>query len=232
MNAPGMGAQASQPSGQPSAGNSDCKITPAVQSWLEQLAQGDMAAFWEIWSLYQAQLFRICLRYMGNLHADAEDALSQVREKARTALPLAAAGVRNPKSWLARVAVNLCIDIQRRHRPVVHFEEWSCSEIEDLRDEGSLPGDRLALHELKATIDQAIQALPALVRCACILYFLEERTYEQISQELHISQANARKRIQQGRGILKQSIHYKDHFSFRIAPAVAPNPVNRMHFYF
>jgi RNA polymerase sigma factor (sigma-70 family) len=202
MNTPRLGVQAGQTSGKASAGNSDCEINAAVQLWLEHLAQGDMAAFWEIWSLYQAQLFRICLRHMGNLHADAEDALSQVREKARTALPLMAAGVRNPKSWLARVTVNHCIDIQRRHRPVVPLEEWSCGEI----DKGSLPGDRLALHELKASIDQAIQSLPALVRRACILYFLEERTYEQIAQLLHITQANARKRIQQGRIILKRSI--------------------------
>lgn len=178
---------------------------------------GDIAAFWELWTLYQQQLFFICLRYMGNAHADAEDALSQVREKARHMLPRAA-GVRDPKAWLTRVAVNQCIDIQRnqqRHRrQTVHLDASDADDLLAAVAYGVLPAHNLVLCELKTAIDRAIHALPTLMRDASILYFLEERSYQEIAADLNISYANARKRIQKARTILRASLDHRDQLPF------------------
>jgi RNA polymerase sigma-70 factor (ECF subfamily) len=184
-----------------------------------KVAQGD-AAFWEMWAIYQRQIFFICLRYVGNVHADAEDALSQIRERARDTFPRAVANVRNPKAWLVRVAVNQCIDIQRgqqRHqRRTVHLDAAEAGDLCTAVAHEVLPGQHLVFSELRAAVERAIQALPARMRAAAVLYFLEERSHREIATALNISYANARKRIQQARTILRMSVDQRDYLTFTL----------------
>ncbi|HEY0549660.1 MAG TPA: sigma-70 family RNA polymerase sigma factor [Verrucomicrobiae bacterium] len=191
---------------------------PDVRFWLRQLAQDDTEAFWELWAIHQRQLFFICLRFMGNAHADAEDALSQIRERARDIFPQAAASLRNPKAWLVRVAVNQCIDIQRvrqRHeRRTVHLDTALFGDVCAAVAREAPPGQSLVLSELKAAVERAIRMLPARMRAAAVLYFLEERSHQETAAALNISYANARKRIQEARTILKTSVDYREHLSF------------------
>src|SRR5690349_19900315 len=49
---------------------------------LISIAGGDFSAFWDLWQRYRKYLFVVCLRYMGGMHADAEDALSQAMLRA------------------------------------------------------------------------------------------------------------------------------------------------------
>jgi RNA polymerase sigma-70 factor (ECF subfamily) len=190
---------------------------PEEKRRLRELARDD-AAFWEMWAIYQQQIFFICLRYMGNAHADAEDALSQIRERARDTFPRAVAGVRNPKAWLIRVAINQCIDIQRgqqRHqRRTIHLEAAEAGDLCAAVAHEVHPRHCLVLSELKAAVNRAIEALPARIRAASALYFLEERSHQEVATALNISYANARKRIQQARTILRRSFDYRDDFTF------------------
>jgi RNA polymerase sigma-70 factor (ECF subfamily) len=191
---------------------------PDVRHGLRQLAQGDAEAFWELWAIHQQQIFTICLRYMGHARADAEDALSQVREKARHTLSRAAWDVRDPRAWLARVAVNQCIDIQRdqqrHHCRIVHLDAEEAGDVSAAVACGALPDHSLILSELKAAVERAIRALPARMRAASVLYFLEERSHQEIAADLNISYANARKRIQEARTILRMSVDFRSHLTF------------------
>src|ERR1700730_3320214 len=96
------------------------------QVLLQQLANGDNSAFWELWLRHKDCLFRICLQFMGNSQQDAEDILSDIMLKAFEKLPEYAHGIRNLKPWLARFARNYCIDVHRKRQR----EEMKMCEIE------------------------------------------------------------------------------------------------------
>ena len=60
--------------------------------------------------------------------------------------------------------------------------------------------------ETEETVEQAIQKLPFLLRQAFILRCIEELSYPEIAQRLEITEANARKRVEQARAKLRKSL--------------------------
>ncbi|MCU7846154.1 MAG: hypothetical protein KZQ93_20145 [Candidatus Thiodiazotropha sp. (ex Monitilora ramsayi)] len=51
----------------------------------------------------------------------------------------------------------------------------------------------------------AIENLPQHLRAAAQMHFVENNSYTEISQQLSITQANARKRVQLAREIIKKN---------------------------
>jgi RNA polymerase sigma-70 factor (ECF subfamily) len=176
---------------------------------LERLTEGDSEAFWDLWMVHQASIFRICFARLGGRHADAEDVCSQVMQKARQVLPRDADRIENLQAWLTRLATNLCIDWQRvdkrRSQGV-----WAPGpiEINDALGAGvaarsSVPDQSLLRRELRSTVAEAIEAMPARLSTTARLFFLEQRTYSEIAQTLGITNSNVRKRIQEARALLQ-----------------------------
>jgi hypothetical protein len=69
---------------------------------------------------------------------------------------------------------------------------------------GSSPSHDLLLGELRASICQSIDSLPVRLREVSRRFFLEDNGYEGIAEDLGISNANVRKRIQEARLLLRQ----------------------------
>jgi RNA polymerase sigma factor (sigma-70 family) len=184
------------------------------QSLLDRLAAGDAMAFWDLWSRHQKLLFSICYVYMDHHYEDAEDALSIIREKARETLPRDARKVRNLTAWLTRMTVNLCIDIYRRDknrlRRVGRFKNTLSERLSTLQSsDDACPAARLLDSEVRAIVSGAVESLPPRLRVASALYFLEELSYPAIAGKLMISEVNARKRIQEARGILRRQLRFE-----------------------
>jgi len=175
------------------------------------VAAGDAQAFWDLWERHRASLFQICYAHMGRRREDAEDALSDVMEKARQALPREATAIRSLAAWLRRMAVNVCIDLYRRdklrYQVLFTAKEMSPAQLREVQSvQCASPASQFLDSEIRALVTRAVESLPCRLCSAASLYFLQEATYPKIAAVLGISEENARKRIQEARNILKETL--------------------------
>jgi RNA polymerase sigma factor (sigma-70 family) len=183
----------------------------AARALLDSLGQGDTHAFWELWSIYRAHLYHICLSHMDGVREDAEDALSRAMLRANDKLPHIGTHIENIRAWLTRLTVNLCADMhrerKRRTRRLEHIEDVLASLDDAPLVEADSPEDALLSREAYVCMCEAVNDLPDRLREPFALRFFHEMAYIEIAQRLILTNENVRKRIQQARDILKQRLH-------------------------
>jgi RNA polymerase sigma factor (sigma-70 family) len=171
-------------------------------AWLlRAVAIGHSEAFWSLWGLYREDLFKLCLRTMGGVRGDAEDALSLAMLRARDKLPTYAIGIRNIRGWLGKVTLNLCLDIYRERR----LEARCLEDMDQIRDRSVQRGtasspspEAQALDaEVRRHLELAIKALPPRLYDPFRLRFFLEMTYASIGNRLGIPPAHAQRRVEQ-----------------------------------
>ncbi|GBF82089.1 RNA polymerase sigma factor [Aphanothece sacrum] len=211
------------------------------QILLDRIYQGDQSAFWELWNKHKDYLYAYCLRQMKHNTADAQDVLSISLLKAWEKLPKYASHITNIKGWLIRLIHNICIDLYRqKNRKFSTLENGKLIAIIDSNFLGYIfdsPDIIMMREELMIVIHQGIDSLPNNLKLPFILRFIEDKSYEQISQEMNITQPNVRKRIQQARAILKKNLNpyvmggnYLDCFAKPESNLPSFNDLNRDHF--
>ncbi|BDI28917.1 hypothetical protein CCAX7_009680 [Capsulimonas corticalis] len=155
--------------------------------------------FWSRWSVHEEELFRICLRYMGGRHDDAEDAMASARYKALYSFCSDMSDARLQRRWLIRLTKNLCIDDLRRRRRAelrtVNTDEAE-EDIADPRLEAASPESILLTRERSQDLRNAVNDLPAHLRDVYRLRKYEEMEYSEIARRVGITDTNARKRVQ------------------------------------
>jgi RNA polymerase sigma factor (sigma-70 family) len=177
-----------------------------ARALLGYIAEGDFSAFWRLWQRYNKYLFAVCLRHMGGIYADAEDALSRAMLKAMDRLPQHASVVINPRAWLTRLTYNVCMEMHREHtRRRMHVEIGAQIPI-DLESPGTQfnsPEDSLLRDEALGVLAGMINELPPRLREPFVLRYWHEIPCRQVAERLTLSTENVRKRIQQARGFLR-----------------------------
>ena len=162
--------------------------------------------FWQEYQKHQEYLYRCCVKWMGGNSTNAEDALSMAMLKAREKIQQCSKTIENLKAWLAKLTYNLCMDLLKK------YNRYS-QQVEDLdlvvsRADGSTQGGDpflvVAYQELEDFYHLAIDDLPKRLRETFVLFYHEQYSYEEITTELNISDSNVRKRISQGRAILRE----------------------------
>ena len=177
----------------------------ALQSLLQRIASGDREAFWTFWQSVEADIYRVGLGQLGGNVDDAQDALALVRLKTFEMLPQLTAELRQPMAWLKQVARNLCCDLGRsrsRRETRVTALETLDGEIADPRSDGADPLKALMNSAAHGSVVTRIDGLPARLREVTALRFLGELSYSSIATQLSITEATARKRVQEARHIL------------------------------
>ncbi|MDO8891648.1 MAG: sigma-70 family RNA polymerase sigma factor [Sulfurimicrobium sp.] len=178
--------------GKPTASRTD-------QQLLEIFAQGGTAAIGILMSSYRGFLLHQCRRYSGGNADDAKDLFSLILFKVYTEHPEQLRKVRHLGAWLRRVAQNKSIDLQRERMA----EERRCLGLmhlyESLGEIHPSPEEALLSQELIKHIQHSFDALPLRLQLAAHMRFVDDDSYETISNRLGISQVNARKRVQEAR---------------------------------
>lgn len=177
-----------------------------AQVLLGCIAEGDYSAFWNLWQKYQKHLFAVCLRQMGGMHADAEDALSRAMLVALDRLPRHARSVIHPRAWLTRLTCNVCVEMHREHKRRkgnLSAQSEAARNYQSGECLISSPEDDLLLDELLIFLSRIVDDLPSRLRKPFILRFELELPYQEVAEELRVSTDNVRKRIQQARAILR-----------------------------
>jgi len=146
----------------------------ASDDWalLEEARRGDMPAMERFVAAHKAPIFRLCVSILGSIE-DAEDAVQDTFLRALRALH----GFRrasNLRTWLTRIAVNVCNDILRSRI----LRENSVTSLSIISAEFSSP-EREAVRRLG--IREALLALPARQRILLLLKEMEGLSVDEIA---------------------------------------------------
>jgi RNA polymerase sigma-70 factor, ECF subfamily len=174
---------------------------------LAAIARGDHQAFWTLWLRHTDSLLAICRREMNGNRVDAEDAHGQTLLRAHESLPRFASNVRRASSWLARVTINVCRDLQRaRTRGALAEEQLAYRERERCAGLGSSPVREEPLRDARGwDIDAGslIARLPDRLRGVFILRVVQNQPYEAVANRFAVTHVTARKRVQEARARLR-----------------------------
>jgi RNA polymerase sigma factor (sigma-70 family) len=169
-------------------------------------AEQPQALFERVWREHEQYLLKVCLRRLEDV-SDAEDALATVALIIFEKLPTVHGRVLNLRAWLVQVAVNYCVDVQRRRqrqrRIFVSEPPEDRAELLPPSD-APTPDQELLEQQLWAMAHSLIKALPAMLQDVAEPYFLRHLSYPEIASQLGLTQDNVRKRIQKARAILWQ----------------------------
>lgn len=180
--------------------------TQIEQQLLNTFAIGGAAAIEILMSNYRGFLLHQCRRFTGGNAEDAKDLFSLVLIKVYTEDPGQLRKVRHLGAWLRRIAQNKSIDLQRERMAAERRDQGFLFLCEVLGRNCVSPEDALLNRELMSHIQLAFNALPLRLRQAAQLRFLDDADYETISRQLNISQVNARKRVQEARKRMTDSL--------------------------
>lgn len=163
----------------------------AEKKWLLALSKGDSSALGGLYEMYSERIFRYTYRMLGN-RSDAEDATAETFLRVlRRSTELRADGAF--RTWLFRIARNLCIDKLRQHKLL---------ELPaDAQDGGS--EERTAL---RVTVQQAMMELPVEYRDPLVLCDLEDLPAREAAEVLQISVPALKSRLYRGRRALRDKL--------------------------
>jgi len=174
---------------------------------VERCRRGDAEAFGRFVDLYQARVIGFVRRMVSN----ADDAADIAQETFLRAFQNFGRfdGRSSVRTWLFRIAHNLCIDRARRLDRRV--EEFSMIDSEDesvldVSDERWQP-ERLVLDdELRQAVENAIETLSEKLRAVLLLHDREEMAYDEISATLGIPVGTVKSRLFLARAHLQASV--------------------------
>lgn len=141
---------------------------------------------------------RLCYLYLGDAAA-SEDAMQETFLKAYEKYPLFR-GNSDIKTWLTRIAINTCKDMQRRDAGKNVFP--AAEVLENTQHATDVPENTIE----KLLVSEAIHRLPRELREVVILFYYQELTTKTISTVLHIPRTTVEFRLKKARGELKKVI--------------------------
>ncbi len=156
---------------------------------------------------HAALVYRLAYSVLRN-HHDAEDAVQECflrvwkwRDRLHQ--------VRNPKTWLARIAWTAALDRRSRWRAFRGTEGNGAKDkdlLESLADGRLAPDDQLAGKQLRGLLEQMIATLPDDLRQPLELSTIEELNSAEIAKIMNIPENSVRTRLLRARRLLKEKL--------------------------
>ncbi len=169
---------------------------------VQQARAGELNSFNQLVEKYQGQVYNLSWRMLGNAQ-DAEDATQETFVLAWQGLPRFKGG--DFKTWLLRIASNVCIDhlrANRRHQTIPLDELLKDPAISQLES----PEDRVLREELAGLLNRCLLALPEKQRLVVILADVQGLSYEEIAQITGTSLGTVKSRLNRGRMNLRNLV--------------------------
>ena len=152
-------------------------------------------SFTQLVEAYQKPLLNLCYMYLRD-RTQAEDAVQEAFLKAYRALPTFR-GDSSAKTWLTRIAINTCRDMQR--------SSWF-TRLNRFITPDDLP-ERAAEEDPEATeVADAVMRLPAKYKEVILLYYDQNMTMPEIAQALGISPSCVSRRVKAACELLREAL--------------------------
>jgi RNA polymerase sigma-70 factor (ECF subfamily) len=180
-------------------------VPDAVDALIQRCLAGDQDAWAQIVRQHWRKVFNIAYKFTGK-HDEAEDLTQDVFLKIFKSLDTFDRRA-NFQTWLVSVSRNLCIDHYRSVR----------KERETI-DRGVDPGEltpaapmvspiaALEQADRVTLLKKALAYLPPTLRSAVLLRDIQELSYQEIADRLHLPEGTVKSRINRGRTELARQI--------------------------
>lgn len=153
--------------------------------------QEKVAAVKRLFETHHTAIYNVCVRMLGHPE-EAEDVTQDVFVKAFKAYDTFR-GASDPGTWLYRIAVNMCLNHQRRQKAL----RWlSLDFFTDnpasfpVQNHSERPDEKLERVQMERMVQEAIRSLPARQRAALVLSRYEGLSYQEIAATLGCSVAS------------------------------------------
>ena len=179
--------------------SSDQPIAPSTTDELiERCLAGDQDAWNQVVRQHWRKVFNVAYRFVGR-HDEAEDLTQDVFLKIFKALHTFDRRA-NFQTWLISISRNLCIDHYRsvRKERETMARDVDAGELMPVSTERG-PLGQLEQSDLRTRIRRALAELPATLRDAVVLRDLQEFSYQEIADQLHLPEGTVKSRINRGR---------------------------------
>jgi RNA polymerase sigma-70 factor (ECF subfamily) len=185
--------------------------TELVLACQRNAPRGFEGPFRELYDRFKDRVYNVCYRITGN-PSDALDAsqetfgiifrrVGEFRFQSRFS------------SWVYRIAVNSSIDLKRRARTrrIASLEAVQESGPEgarlDIRDDRiDMPIASASRKELEAEVQRALDRLSEKLRTIIVLRYMQNLTYEEISESLKISLGTVKSRLSRAHEALDREL--------------------------
>ena len=171
---------------------------------LEQTAQSFEQALHSSWEKLRWQAQRLT----GN-RQEAEDLVQEALTKAYSAWS-SFRGEASFTTWVQRIMANVYADYCQRNarlRQVSLDENWvSLQKVEPNLAVGDEASQRMELHDLRLSIEQALARLPEVYRNLLILKYIKSLSYEELAQTFECSIESVRCRLYRARQAMRKQL--------------------------
>ena len=161
--------------------------------------QSRKQAFEQLVNQYQTALLRMCCLYLRDKSL-AEDAVQETFIKAWRSMD-AFRGDSSEKTWLMKIAINTCRDINRSGW--MRFIERKFTPEE-------LPEPVAPIEEKEEELVQAIYHLPIRLREVILLYYYQGMNTQEAAESLGIAQSSVSGRLKRAREKLRKYLEERD----------------------
>jgi RNA polymerase sigma-70 factor (ECF subfamily) len=182
---------------------------PAPQSEIDALIErclaGDQAAWEDIVRLHRRKVFNIAYKFVGK-HDLAEDLTQDIFLKLYRSLDTFDRRA-NFQTWLISVSRNLCIDHYRsvrKERETMNRDIDPSTLMPVAKDRSAYA--QLELRDRVQLLRAALETLPPTLRTAVLMRDIQEMTYQEIADQLHVPEGTVKSRINRGRTELARQI--------------------------
>ncbi len=187
------------------------------QAWLKQALAGDQSAFGKLAEVYQAPVYNLAYRMLGNA-GEAEEAAQETFLKAYTHLRTYDQ-TRKFSTWLLSIASHHCIDRLRRRR----FTWLSMDDnpmLGWLTAEQGKPEESVLRVEAGDEVRDLLSQLEPPYRLPLILRYWHDLSYEEIAETLGITEAAVKSRLHRARHQMADAMAQRDTMRLARSPSV------------
>lgn len=168
---------------------------------LQQIAQGDPAAFQRLYTRYVEKVFNTALHYTQKPE-DAEEITQDVFVKIHQNVGKFKGNARL-STWIYRITINTALDYLKKRKRLA-FIQWRFSEANELDfQHPGVPPDETEDYKL---IFKQINALPDHQRTAFILSYIEDLPRQEIADIMQVSLKALESLLQRAKTTLKDRL--------------------------
>lgn len=171
---------------------------------IDEIRRGDARKYALLIDRHKDKAFTLAVRITGD-RAEAEELVQDAFLRAYRNLEQFRGDARF-STWLYRIVYNVCMTRVSRRKPHAHTVsvDESLVDIADHDEPGA--DERLEDEEVQRMLVEEIQHLPEHYRTAITLFYLQEMSYEEMTDVLTLPLGTVKTNLFRGRNLLRQRV--------------------------
>jgi RNA polymerase sigma-70 factor (ECF subfamily) len=175
---------------------------------IESSLRGDQDAFESLVNRYKRLVVHIVHRMIADA-VDAEDVYQEIFVKVYEGLPRFRREAKM-STWIGRIAYNTCINHLQKKREVLFGDLlWNDQGAEVLLKSHSSPGEQVERADLAERLETEIRSMPVQFRTILTLYHLQEMSYREIGELMHLPEGTVKSHLFRARKLLRHRLSAK-----------------------